>query len=89
MLEKSFDFLCSKVPGCIEEVEDLISILPDRIGHATFLLPSHMNGRTDLVDKVIAHKIPIGIFICKLLFKIWMFSCLLVLQIHCWFLTKL
>jgi hypothetical protein len=43
----------------LPEAGILISADPDRIGHGTFLLPD-LAGSSDLADKVMAKKIPIG-----------------------------
>lgn len=50
----------NQVAGNVDEIEGLLALLPDRIGHATFLLPHYINQRMDLINTIITNKIPLG-----------------------------
>jgi len=45
-----------------KDTESLLAVLPDRIGHGTYLLPSK-GGRQQFVNTVQQHKIPLGIVV--------------------------
>ena len=42
----------------------LVSILPDRIGHATFLHQSPCKDKASAVETVLKEKIPLGCYHC-------------------------
>jgi len=48
-----------QVASVLHETQTLLSAEPDRIGHATFLIPE-LAGGSKLADIVLASKIPIG-----------------------------
>ena len=54
-----------------QDTELLLALLPDRIGHGTYLLPSK-GGRKQFVDIVHQYKIPIGS--SKYLYSLYHFS---------------
>lgn len=62
---------CAEVPN-VEEVEEIIEFLPDRIGHGTCIL-KEFGGTDELFQKFLESKIPVGIISNLKLF--WVVYC--------------
>lgn len=56
--------LLPQIPDREEENEMLVGVLPDRVGHATFLHRGQYGAMASVVQTVLKEKIPLGFAYC-------------------------